>query len=142
MVEWTAGAIQDPSPPADAVVRQAEDELRVDLPADFLAVARACQGARPQPGGVTLPDGSVTAVDCLLHFEDAPFTTNILAAGFPYEGILPKGVIPFARDIGGDVYCFNYRDDYDRPSVVYWSADTGMVPLAASFTEFVASLHD
>lgn len=142
MVTWHEGAIDKPTPASDQVVRQAEDELRVPLPADFLAIARNHQGARPEPAGIDLRDGFVTDVDCLFHFADSPFTSNILAAGFPYEDVLPKGIIPFARDIGGDVFCFNYRDDYDNPSVVFFGSGFGMIPLAPSFTAFLALLHD
>ena len=47
MVTWVDGAIDDPRPASDAAVRQAQDELEVDLPADFLAVAQVHQGAAP-----------------------------------------------------------------------------------------------
>lgn len=142
MVTWDNGAIANPPPASDEAVRQAENELRVDLPADFLAVARTHQGASPQPASIDLRDGFVTDVDCLFHFEPSPFTSNILAAGFPFQDVLPKGIIPFARDVGGDVFCFNYRDDYDNPSVVFFGAGFGIVPLAPNFTAFLALLHD
>ncbi len=142
MVTWRDGAIPNPRAASDDAVRNAEKALRVPLPADFLAVARTRQGAAPEPAGVDLPNGFRTDVDCLLHFEDSPFVSNILAARFPVLKVLPKGVIPFARDVGGDLFCFNYREDYDAPSVVFWSVDTGMVPLAANFTGFLAMLHD
>ena len=142
MVTWVDGAIADPSPAADAAVRGAEDALRVDLPPDFLAVARVHQGATPQPDGIALPNGFTTGVAHLLHFEEAPFVSNIVAARFPVAESLDKGVIPFAADIGGGLFCFSYRKDYDHPPVVHWSADWGELPLAASFTDFVALLRD
>jgi hypothetical protein len=138
VVEWVQ---ETPRPAAtDAAVREHEDALRVDLPRDFLAVAQPRQGASPVPAGVTLPDGSVTAVGALLHFAEG--FRNIVARRFPLADVLEKGVIPFAEDIGGDVFCFSYRDDHDHPPVVFWSVDTGPVRLAPSFTAFVATLHD
>ena len=142
MVTWTDSLIPNPPPASAEAVKQAERVLRVPLPADFLAVARVRQGAAPVPNEITLPDGSVTGVQHLLHFEEKPGMQNIVARRFPVEGVLPKGVIPFAEDIGGDLFCFNYREDYDAPTVDYWSVDTGLVPLAASFTEFVGLLHE
>src|SRR4051812_7805895 len=47
VVTWTDGFIAAPSPASDAMVRAAEGELRVHLPADFLAVAQVHQGAQP-----------------------------------------------------------------------------------------------
>jgi hypothetical protein len=142
LVQWVDSAIATPGPASDQAVRDAERRLRVRLPLDFLEVARVHQGARPEPGRIALPDGSVTSVGCLLHFQDEPFHQNIAARGFPLQGVLAKGVIPFAEDIGGDVFCFNYRKDPQHPAVEYWSVDTGGIRLAASFTEFVALLHE
>lgn len=136
MVAWIQHTALPPA--SDAVVREHEDALRVDLPRDFLAVAQYRQGASPVPAAVTLPNGFVTAVDQLLHFEDG--FNNIVTRRFPLESVLEKGVIPFAEDIGGDVYCFSYRDDHDHPPVVFWSVDWGTLPLASSFTTFVDSL--
>jgi hypothetical protein len=142
MVEWHDSAISNPSAPDDATVRRAERALRVRLPPDFLEVARGHQGAAPEPARVDLPDGSVTAVGHLLHFEEEPGTSNIVHRGFPLLGALAKGIIPFADDIGGDLFCFNYRKTPEHPTVVYWSVDTGTVPIADTFTAFVALLHD
>ncbi|MDL5156327.1 SMI1/KNR4 family protein [Actinomycetospora termitidis] len=138
MVEWVQATPLAPA--TDAEVREHEDALRVDLPRDFLAVAQHRQGASPVPARVTLPNGFGTAVGSLLHFADG--FHNIVTRRFPLEGVLEKGVIPFAEDIGGDVYCFSYREDYDHPPVVFWSVDDGAVRLAPDFTAFVAMLHD
>src|SRR4051812_25715336 len=138
MVIWNDGVISNPSPASDAAVREAERALRVRFPADFLAVARLHQGAEPTPQKITLPDGAITAVKNLLHFEAEFGTRNIVARRFPVEQVLAKGIIPFAEDIGDDLFCFNYRKTPDTPTVVFWSVDTGVVPLAASFTAFVA----
>lgn len=142
MVIWVDGAIADPVPATDAAVRAAEDALRVFLPADFLAIARVRQGAAPCPNGIDLPNGFVTGVAHLLHFADSPFVSNIVAARFPVEGLIEKGVIPFAVDSGGDLFCFSYRQDYDAPPVVHWSVDGDALPLAPSFTAFLGLLHD
>jgi hypothetical protein len=142
MVEWIDEAITDPPVASDAAVQAAERALRVRFPADFLEVARARQGAEPVPSGVRLPNGTGTGVLHLLHFEEEPGFSNIVSRIFPVQGVLDKGIIPFAEDIGGDLFCFNYRETPETPSVVYWSVDTGTVPIAASFTEFVNKLYD
>ena len=142
MAEWVDGAIAGSPPAPDHAVRSAEAALRIRLPQDFLAVARHTQGARPEPGRFTLPNGAVTGIQHLLHFEDAPFTSNIVARREPVARVLPKGVIPFAEALGGDLLCFSFRTDYDHPPVVFWSTDTGTVPIADSFTALLALLHD
>ena len=142
MIEWHDGAIPAPQPASDGAVRDAERALRVRLPVDFLEVARVHQGAAPVPARIDLPDGAVTSVVHLLHFADVPGFTNITARIFPVAGVIDKGVIPFAEDVGGDLFCFNYRETPETPSVAYWSVDTGLLPLAPNFTKFVEMLHD
>jgi hypothetical protein len=58
--------------------------------------------------------------------------------------VLPRGVVPFAEDGGGNLLCFNYRQDFDRPSVVFWSHDGGgaLLPVADSFGDLLAKLRD
>lgn len=142
MPDWIDGALAQSPPASDAAIRSAEVVLRVRLPQDFLDVARQTQGARPEPGKFTLPDGAVSGIQHLLHFENAPFTSNIVSRREVVAGVLPKGVIPFAEALGGDLLCFSFRANYDHPPVVFWSVDCGLVPLAGSFTDLLALLHD
>jgi cell wall assembly regulator SMI1 len=142
MVTWVDGAIDDPRPASDTAVRQAQDELEVELPSEFLAVAQIHQGAAPVPASIDLPNGFSTSVDHLLHFEDSPFASNIVAAIFPLLDVLDEGIIPFAADGGGDFFCFDYRADDSHPSVVFWSVDWGVVPLATNFADFLGTLRD
>ena len=131
-----------PSPPfaSPAVVRAAERHLGVRFPTDFLALARVHQGAQPLPNHLTVPGFGATAVAHLLHFQDEPGFTNIVAHRFPLDDALEDGLIPFAEDIGDDLFCFDYRRDPARLSVVFWSIDSGPLPLADSFTAFLALL--
>ena len=56
-----------------------------------------------------------------------------------HQSINPKyRLVPFARKISGDLYCFLYEDGEDEPKVVLYGHDTGDVDLwANSFEEFV-----
>jgi len=140
MVQWLDALIPSPPIASRAAVRAAEQQLGVRFPSDFLALARVHQGAQPLPNGLTIPDFGGTAVAHLLHFLDEPGFTNIVARYFPLADAIEDGLIPFAEDIGDDLFCFDYRHDPAHPSVVFWSVDTGPLPLADSFTAFLALL--
>ena len=88
-----------------------------------------------------MPGFGGTAVSHLLHFQ-ADHRAALVSRIFPVADVLEKGVIPFAEDIGGDLFCFSYRADYDAPPVLFWSASTGPILLAASFADFLAMLRD
>ena len=99
---------------------------------------------RPVPNGLpgfTLPNGFGEGIEHLPHFEEGSFS-SVTGRIFPLQGVLPKGVIPFAEALGGNVLCFNYRGNYDNPTVEFWGVDTGPVPMASSFTDLLSKLHE
>jgi hypothetical protein len=105
-VSWFDGAIDNPSAASDEQVQKAERELGVRLPADFLAIAKTHQGATPEPQCFDLPKGGRGSIKYLLHFDEAPFYSNIVARGEPVSDVLPEKVIPFAEDGGGESLMF------------------------------------
>ena len=58
------------------------------------------------------------------------------------------GLIPFGDNGGGDLICFDYRNnrDTDNPPIVIWNHDMGLehrvVFIANSFEEFINMLHE
>ena len=58
---------------------------------------------------------------------------------YGHQSVNPKyRLVPFARKISGDQYCFLYEDGEDEPKVVLYGHDTGDVDWwADSFEEFV-----
>ena len=140
-VTWTDGALARPGPARAAQVIAAARELGVHFPEDFLAVAMRHPGAEPIPSGFQMPNGFVYAVEHLLHFEPDSFA-NIVTRRFPLRDVMPETVVPFAEASGGDLVCFDYSRDPEAPTVAFWSVDTGLVPLASSFTAFLELLSD
>ena len=146
-VTWFNRVVRNPKPATDEQVEEAERQLEVRLPADFLAIARAHQGARPEPNLFDLPDGSGGhgVINYLLHFEEEPFDSNIVQRGWPawHHGALPEKVIPFAED-SGNLICFDYRNTDEAPEVVYWDheSDAPLQRVASNFTELIGMLHD
>jgi len=58
---------------------------------------------------------------------------------------VPDGVIPFSRDGGGNLICFDYRETPDHPTVVFWDhekCDDPPLYVASSFTDFLNKLYD
>ena len=145
MVTWTGQFAPSAKAEIEKRVKEAEAYFGVAFPPSFLAIATSYPKAEAEPNGIGLPDGSGTGLGHLLHFEEgtgAEGFSNIISRIFPVEEVLEKGIIPFAEDVGGDLFCFNYRDDPDHPHVVFWSVDTGTLRLASSFDDFVAMLRE
>jgi hypothetical protein len=139
VVEWTD--VEEWPAPDEATVREVEAALGVRLPADFVAVATAHPHAAPEPGSIDVPGFGGTAVDRLMHFT-ADEGDHLLSCLWMVPDSLEPGLVPFATDIGGDLFCFDYRESPDAPSAGFWCTDTGYVRLADGFTELVGMLGD
>ena len=143
-VTWSDYLLTHPPVAAEESIRAAERTLGVRFPADYLAVARNNQGRSPSRGLFALEDGSDSVFNDLLHFEKAP-SGNLVKTWLNYEDLLPKGVIPFATDPGGNLLCFDYRQSVDKPTVVFWEHDNPGAPtqrVAVSFTDLIEKLRD
>ncbi len=140
-IEWTYPLPGAPQA-STAAVADAEATLGVRFPADFLAIATVLQGASPEPFSIRLPDGHSSGFGSLLHFEEEPPFTNIVARRWPLEDWLPQGITPFAES-SGDLWCFDFRSDPVRPKIVYYAhddPDLTFPPVAESFTDLLSKI--
>ena len=145
-VIWSNYAISNPPKASRESIEKAEKELGVKLPADFLAIAAVHQGAAPDPESFDLPDGTGSSFSHLFHFvEEYPISTNNIVAQWSSAFAVPDKVIPFAKDGGGNLLCFDYRETPDHPPVVFWDHEHCDDPpqlLASSFTDLLNKLYD
>lgn len=56
--------------------------------------------------------------------------------------LVPTGIFPFGKTSGGEYLCFDYRAAPEQPKVVLVTVETTIKPVANSFADFMASLHD
>jgi len=142
--QWLHRIIENPPRVSDEAFANVEREFGVSFPDDYKAIVRQYQGAIPLPNGIEHPDAS-TAVEYLYHFEEQPYTQSIIGAYYPIGHALPTGVIPFAAGLGGDYFCFDFRADPDKPTVVVRLHDdpgAGLITLAKTFTQWLELLVD
>lgn len=132
-------------PATEEQIRGVERELKISFPLDFRECLAACQGGTPRKNAFLIADpriGSfVSGIGAMLNLKDRD-ADAILSAIRGLGAQLPKGLIPFADDGGGDLVCLDYRDRPEEPSIVYWQRDGDIVPLAHTFTGFIEILVD
>lgn len=58
------------------------------------------------------------------------------------EPHVPAGIFPFALTPGGKYLCFDYRESSEQPKITLVTVEMHIYPVAESFTDFMASLHD
>jgi len=132
----------------DEAIDEVERRLGVKLPPDYVAVARHAHGGQPSRAEITYQHPGIgpfgTAMSELLSL-DPDYSNSLFSAlsRLTVSGQLPKLVIPFGADAGGDYFCFDYRKTGPSgpPTVCYFAHETApeesLIPLASSFTELL-----
>lgn len=100
-------------------VRKVEEEIGVRFPADYVKCVLENDGGHPQPNEVKLPSGHEVVFGVLLSFAEDE-VDSLIESYRILEERLPTGVVPFADDPGGNCFCFDFSQDRDNPSIVFW----------------------
>ncbi|MFI8710098.1 SMI1/KNR4 family protein [Bacillus sp. NPDC077411] len=130
----------------DEQIQQLEQYLSIKFPNDFIECVKQYDGGYPHPKIFDIQGQDGSAFSYLLTL-DSESKFSILRA---YEGIkdrLVDKVYPFATDPYGNFLCFDYRNDHEIPTIVFWEheeeeMEKAIFPVCSSFTELLNSLHD
>ncbi|SCM02824.1 SMI1 / KNR4 [Bacillus cytotoxicus] len=134
------------TPVTDEEIQKVEQYFNIKLPNDFVACVKKYDGGYPNPKvfDVLGQNENVFSDLLTLHIEDKYSIVQ------NYEGIkdrLVDKVYPFARDPFGNLLCFDYRNNPEAPTVVFWDheeeeMEEAIYPVCSSFTELLDSLRD
>jgi len=146
-ITWETSIWDAPHPAIIDELELLERAWGVKLPEDSTQIAMLHQGMSPSP--CILDVGrSNTAVSELLTLSVDPERRSY-AMSQVYQVIkhlVPAGIYPFAGTGTGDFICFDYRVLPAAPKVVFYFTAApdpeAIYPVAASFTAFLAKLHD
>ena len=137
------------APIDDTAIREVEHRLGVMLPADYVAVAKTAHGGQPSRSRIRYQDpqrgSSMGTSMCELLSLDPEYDDGLFARleDLAVDGQLPKLVIPFGADAGGDYFCFDYRKrgPSGPPTICYFAHEKprahSLIPLAATFTDLL-----
>ncbi len=142
-VEWSGGAVLD-----EQTVSDAETQLGVTFPQDFRLIVSGYDGAQPKPNRFRYWDPNLgsevgDSIGPLLSLR-TDRAENLFVVLTWLSDQLPENVIPIADDGGGNFLSLDYRGG-SEPRVVFWDherdGEDAVIPLAASFSAFLAMLH-
>ena len=134
---------------SDSDIKAVEEELGVKFPNDYIECIKKYHGGAPEKDCFTFDSvkyGEMGSCLGVLLRLDQKKEENILDTMKNLNDQLPKKIIPFGDDGGGDFMCFDYRDikEEQSPKVVYWhhelNTEESISYLAQSFTEFIKML--
>lgn len=149
MVNWRDFNWDRCNPPVDdSRVEAVERSLAVRFPTDYRSCVKQCHGGRPAKREFDVHAAGLkfrSSLAVLLSFSEEN-SENILNTCKDLEGQLPKGIVPFAEDGGGDYMCFDFRSNEtaDNPGIIYWHRsglpENEFSFLANTFSEFLGIL--
>ena len=124
-----------------------ENQLGVELPDDFKEIIKNQDGGTPELPALDfcgMSEKVFSGLIPLLEFND--YSESIIETINSYETPFPEGIIPFAQDPFGNLYCFDYRNK-STPIIVYWNHEEGMNNenqfcfVADNFTKLLSMLY-
>ena len=143
-------------------ITKVEQLFGVSFPEDYVKCAQLYHGASVIPYCVDFND-NVRVFANLLSFADNS-TDNIVKAYISNKDRFKDGIFPFACDLAGNYFCFDYRKDKSNPSIIFWIhelavseldysqdeltrinlsdvQERAMERVCSSFTELLSMLH-
>ncbi len=128
-------------------VKKVEQILGETFPKDFVQCVLKNNGAYPELPNFIV-NGQLEMLNNLLSLNLSD-EGNILRMFELIQDRLPNKVIPFGRDAGGNMICFDYRKDKNNPTVVFWNHEVASQDVEKSikfisntFEEFLSMLHE
>ncbi|HYO52611.1 SMI1/KNR4 family protein [Archangium sp.] len=142
-LQWISYVWDEPRPATSREVEQLEHRLGIIFPKIYKEVAAQYQGMTPHPAVFNVGRGTNVINVLLTVIEDKRWRTySIMRAYEAVKPHIPSGIYPFASTPGGEYLCFDYRSSPDHPKVVLVTVEMSIYPIADSFSELMASLHD
>lgn len=143
LVRWVNYLWDEPHPAISQDFEQLESHWGIRLPEDYKSIAATYQGMSPEPGVFNVGKGASVFNVLLTVVEDSERPVySVMSAYEVVQPHVPEGIYPFAETPGGEYLCFDYRGSPDQPKVVLVTVEMFIYPVANSFTEFLANLHD
>jgi hypothetical protein len=123
----------------DNDIEAVEKLIRYRLPLDYISVFKEHNGARPVQYNFDTETKSWTFAR-LYELKDKP-NSVVGMHELVVEEMELEGVVPFGADIAGNLYCFDYRQDENRPSIVFIDHEGEATYVCESFTDMINRLY-
>lgn len=110
-------------PVSEARLAAVQNSLKIELPEEYLAFLRTCNGGSPQPDGFRRPRAKEPLVYVhrfleVSNDEDASLVENFKLYKRKHRW-LPENLVPIATDPGGSLICLSVAGK-DRGGVYFW----------------------
>jgi cell wall assembly regulator SMI1 len=117
-----------------------ESALGVTLPTDYRIFVADHNGARPKPKAIDIPGKREGVMERLVHL-DSGTSDNVSSAATALRSRGQGGLVPFASDPFGNLFCFQFSGN-SVIAVVFWDHETNSTSrICNTFSELVGLLR-
>jgi len=131
--------------PTKTEIENVEKYFGVKFPVNYIECVLENNGGYPSHR-IFFANGREEGINDFLCVVDDEY--GIIKTAQNISDRLESGLVPFARDTGGNYTCFDYRDNVSSPSIVFWEhekaflgTDDSIVKISDSFAQFMNSLQ-
>jgi hypothetical protein len=142
-IRWKPYVWDTPRPATPYEASLLEQQWGVKLPEEYKRLISTNQGMTPHP--CIFDAGKLKDVMSVLLTIITDPDKKAYAIRDSYSILkphIPSGIYPFAMTPGSEHLCFDYRASPEEPKIVLVTVDMNVHPVADSFNEFMAKLHD
>ncbi|WNG36058.1 SMI1/KNR4 family protein [Archangium violaceum] len=142
-IRWLNYLWQEPHPATLDEIELLERQWDVQFPEEYKKVVSLHQGMTPEPCVFDVGRGTDVFNTLLTLCEDERW--RVYSVRGTYQALkphVPPGIYPFGDTPGGQYVCFDYRTTPKQPKIVLVTVETDIHPIADSFSDFLAMLHD
>lgn len=128
----------------EKTISEIEKSFGIKFPQDYKECVLQNNGGCPKPDNFDFSDENEggAVFNNLLSFT-GDFNIEVVYE-FSKES-LPNGIIPFARDPFGNLLCFDYRQDKNKPGIVFFDheeqGEDSIELICNTFTELLDKLY-
>ena len=134
-VSWKYGG-----PVSGDAIQTFESEMNFEFPAALRKILIAHDGGRPQLQALVLPGGREVILERLLAVVSQNGTT-ISSANQALRSQGFQGLLPFATDPFGNLFCFTFQQEGEAGPILFWNHETGTTQrICGSFTDLLGLL--
>jgi hypothetical protein len=141
-IRWEGYVWKEPRPVSSSDIKQFEARWGVELPGDYKRLIVTHQGMTPEPGVFKVGRGANVFSVLLTVSRDEEHPSYSIEDSYTLiRPHVPSGIFPFGKTPGGEYLCFDYGTSR-HPRIVLVTVEMAVYPVANSFQELLAGLHD
>ncbi|WP_434379775.1 SMI1/KNR4 family protein [Melittangium boletus] len=142
-IRWENFVWKDSRPLSPSELEPLEKTWGITLPEEYKRVVVSHQGQAPCPCVFRVGRGANVFAVLLTVTHDAERASYSIRESYSLlRPHVAPGLYPFGKTSGGEYLCFEYKNSSARPGVVLVTVDMTVHPVARSFEELLAGLHD